>query len=473
MESDIDCEAYFNHKHVPDFEVKNSVKIGLTILYSIILVAGIIGNSLTIKVAQVLQRKGYLQKSVADHMISLSCADLLVLLLGMPVELYSVIWHPFSTSTGNATCKIYNFLFETCSYATILHVATLSFERYIAICHPFKYKPFSGSRTVKLICAVWLTSFCIALPLLFAMGLEDPLQPFEDHSQNLVRSNCDNRTSNRTICTNLSSKQIVFQASIFSAFILYIVILVSVAFMCKMMRDTLIGMKSNTVAVKNKKGENKVRPKHGSTAKETSRKQSVIFLVLIVVTLAVCWTPLQIQRIMAASKAKSNWTAAYFRAFVTLMPISDTFFYLSSVLNPLLYNLSSKQFRAVFMQVLRCKLSIQHVNMRTLRTQANPKGSTLYSTSSLLPASLKHTYPRRKTDKNLSSTMVKDTVVELEPLSHRNCEPRTTEPDSELTEFNPVSGTSLWKTTSELPSPEITSELHLKQQPNGGNETEI
>uniref|UniRef100_UPI00398E65D1 G-protein coupled receptor 39 n=1 Tax=Pristiophorus japonicus TaxID=55135 RepID=UPI00398E65D1 len=469
MENHSDCETYFNHKHVPDFEVKNSVKIGLTILYSSILVAGIIGNSLTIQVSQVLQRKGYLQKSVTDHMISLSCADLLVLLLGMPVELYSVIWNPFSTSSGNATCKIYNFLFEAFSYATILHVGTLSFERYLAICHPFKYKSFSSSRTVKLICSVWLTSFCIALPLLFAMGHEDPSQPFEDHGHKLSYRNCDIRKSNLTICTNLSSRQIVFQLSIFSAFILYIVTLVSVALLCKMMMDTIIGMKSNTKAVKNKH-----LSKHGSTATETSRKQSIIFLVLIVVTLAVCWTPLQIRRIMAASKAKSKWTVEYFRAYVILMPISDTFFYLSSVLNPLLYSLSSKQFRVVFLQILRCKLSIEHVNMRTQRrTHANPKGSTTHSTSSLLHTSLKCIYPRRKTDKNVSSTAVKDTVVELELFSHQNSESRTTEPETELTELNPVSGPSLRKTNSELPSLEITSELCLIQQPNGVNETEI
>ncbi|GCC31108.1 hypothetical protein chiPu_0009564 [Chiloscyllium punctatum] len=461
MESYIDCEAFFNHKHVPDFNVKESVKIGLTVLYSIIFVAGIIGNSLTIKVAHVLQRKGYLQKSVADHMISLSCADLLVLLLGMPVELYSVIWNPFSTTSGNATCKIYNFLFEACSYATILHVATLSFERYIAICHPFKYKSFSGSRTVKLICFVWLTSFLVALPLLFAMGVEDPLEAYEDHPHIRARNHCDIRKSNLTICTNLSSHQIVFQLSIFSAFIVYIVILVSVAFMCKKMMNTLIGMKSDNTASKNKD-----QPKPTSAAMKTSRKQSIIFLVLIVVALAVCWTPLQIRRIMAASKEKSQWTTVYFRAFITLLPVSDTLFYLSSVLNPLLYNLSSKQFRAVFMQVLRCK-PIEHVNMQTLKRTHATKGSTPHSRRSLLHATLKYNSSRQKSNKDLSNT-----GVELEPLSHQNCKTRTTKPDG-FNSANSVSGPSLLNIKPKLPSTEIISELHLTQQPNGVNETEI
>ncbi|ELK31886.1 G-protein coupled receptor 39 [Myotis davidii] len=72
---------------------------------------------------------------------------------------------------------------------------------------------------------------------------------------------------------------------------------------------------------------------------------------LIVLTLAICWMPNQVRRIMAAARPKENWTRSYFRAYMTLLPFSDTFFYLSSVINPLLYNVSSRQFRAVFWQV--------------------------------------------------------------------------------------------------------------------------
>ncbi|XP_078408548.1 G-protein coupled receptor 39 [Cetorhinus maximus] len=462
MENGIDCDAMLNNLN--DFKGKTPVRICLTVIYSIIFVAGIIGNSLTIKVAKVLQSKGYLQKSIMDHLISLACADLLVLLLAMPVELYTARWDPSTTSTTNVACKIYNFLFETCSYATILHVATLSFERYVAICHPFKFKSFSGSRTVKLICFVWLTSFCVALPLLFAMGVEDPTIPFHNISSDI----CDFKKLNITICTNLSSHQIVFKLSIFSAFVLYIVILVSVAFMCKMMMKTLIGTKFNAAAK-----ESEDLPKHGSGAMETSRKQSIIFLVLIVASLVVCWTPIQIRRIMAASKAKAKWTSTYFRTYVNILPVSHILFYLSSVLNPLLYNLSSKQFRVVFMRVLCCK-SIEHINMRTQRrTRVKSKGSTNHSTSSLFHSTFKYTYPRQKSNKDLLRTVMKDTGVELQPLPHQNCDARKTKPDSGFNTVGSVSGPSLLKTNSELPSPEITSELHLIEQSNGVNETEI
>lgn len=78
--------------------------------------------------------------------------------------------------------------------------------------------------------------------------------------------------------------------------------------------------------------------------------------------LAVCWMPNQVRRIMAAAKPKHDWTKSYFRAYMILLPFADTFFYLSSVVNPLLYNVSSQQFRKVFWQVLCCRLALPHAN---------------------------------------------------------------------------------------------------------------
>lgn len=95
---------------------------------------------------------------------------------------------------------------------------------------------------------------------------------------------------------------------------------------------------------------------------------------LIVASLMLCWLPNQIRRLMMAAVPKSRWTTFYFRSYVTLHPVADTFFYLSSVLNPFLYNLSSRQFRQVFVQVLRCRLTIEHINKRNVKS-ARPVSS--------------------------------------------------------------------------------------------------
>lgn len=104
---------------------------------------------------------------------------------------------------------------------------------------------------------------------------------------------------------------------------------------------------------------------------------------LIIATLAICWMPNQVRRIMAAAKPKQDWTITYFRAYITLLPITDIFFYLSSVVNPLLYNISSRQFRRVFLQVLCCRLTLQHANREKFLRAAQSSGAR--STRSLRP----------------------------------------------------------------------------------------
>lgn len=247
-----------------ELEPNYPVKIFLTVFYSLILVTGIVGNSVTIRVTQVLRRNGYLQKNVTDHMVSLACSDLLVLLIGMPVELYSAIWFPFTSAEGNASCKIYNFLFEACSYATILNVATLSFERYVAICHPFRYKALGGKRTSLLITFAWLLSVLVALPLLVATGAEGHI-PFL----------ADTPVQNLTFCTNLREQWVMYRVSIFVAFVVYMIVLICVAFMCRAM---VLVLRKPLGSVDDGVNGTQRTPKHESSKVKTARKQTIIFL---------------------------------------------------------------------------------------------------------------------------------------------------------------------------------------------------
>lgn len=366
------CSHVIDHSHVPEFEVATWIKITLVLVNLLVFALGILGNSVTIRATRVLQSKGYLQKEVTDHMVSLACSDILVFLIGMPMEFYSIVWNPLTTPGYALSCKLHNFLFEACSYATLLHVLTLSFERYVAICHPFRYKAVSGPCQVKLLIAfVWVTSALVALPLLFAMGVEYPLARVRGHrgglscNRTLTRHHERPEASNMSICTNLSGRWAVFQSSIFGAFVVYLVVLVAVAFMCWSMMRVLRRSKQGTLAAG---GQQAQLRKAESAESRAARRQTILFLRLIVLTLAICWMPNQVRRIMAAARPKHDWTRAYFQAYMTLLPFSDTFFYLSSVINPLLYNVSSRQFRAVFWQVLRCRLTLLHANQeRRLR----------------------------------------------------------------------------------------------------------
>lgn len=247
-----------------ELEPSYPLKVFMTILYSLILVTGILGNSVTIRVTQVLRKKGYLQKNVTDHMVSLACSDLLVLLIGMPVELYFAIWYPFASTSGNVSCKIYNFLFEACSYATIFNIATLSYERYIATCQPFRYKMWDGKRTSALIASAWVVSSLVALPLLITMG-----------AQGHVPVRADTPVQNLTFCTNLREYWVMYRVSIFVAFIMYMIVVIGVAFMCRAMIRVL---RKPVGALSDGNGGTEMAVNRESARVKTARKQTIVFL---------------------------------------------------------------------------------------------------------------------------------------------------------------------------------------------------
>ncbi|XP_074144892.1 neurotensin receptor type 1 isoform X2 [Sminthopsis crassicaudata] len=199
-----------------DLDVNTDIysKVLVTAVYVTLFVVGTVGNSVT---AFTLVRKKSLQNlqsTVHYHLASLALSDLLILLLSMPIELYNFIWVHYPWAFGDAVCRGYYFLRDACTYATALNIASLSLERYMAICHPFKAKSImSRSRTKKFISCIWLLSFLLAIPMLFTMGQMNAKQS-ED--------------PNGLICTtivDISTVKIVIQVNAFISFLFPMVVI--------------------------------------------------------------------------------------------------------------------------------------------------------------------------------------------------------------------------------------------------------
>lgn len=146
-------------------------KVIVTVIYVALFAVGSLGNSITLYTLLSKKSLQNLQSTVHYHLASLAVSDLLILIISMPIEIYNFIWVHHPWVFGDAVCRGYFFLRDSCSYATALNIASLSVERYMAICHPFKAKSImSRSRTKKLISAMWLASFALSTPMLFIMG---------------------------------------------------------------------------------------------------------------------------------------------------------------------------------------------------------------------------------------------------------------------------------------------------------------
>lgn len=60
------------------------------------------------------------------------------LISGMPMELYN-IWFPSAFPFSEIVCVLQGLFSETSTNATILTITSFTCERYIAICHPFRW----------------------------------------------------------------------------------------------------------------------------------------------------------------------------------------------------------------------------------------------------------------------------------------------------------------------------------------------
>lgn len=103
-----------------------------------------------------------------------------------------------------------------------------------------------------------------------------------------------------------------------------------------------------------------------------------VFPVVLVVVFAICWAPFHTDRLMWSFI--SDWTESHLEIFQYVHVISGVFFYLSSAVNPILYNLMSTRFREMFKEVMchrphhitprKHSLSVTRVTLRSILSDA-------------------------------------------------------------------------------------------------------
>ncbi|XP_066529173.1 neurotensin receptor type 1 [Hoplias malabaricus] len=321
-----------------DLDVNTNVysKVLVTVIYVVLFAVGCLGNSVTLYT--LLSRKSLqsLQSTVHYHLSSLAVSDLLILLLGMPVELYNFIWVHHPWAFGEVACKGYYFLRDGCSYATAFNIASLSVERYMAICHPFKAKSaMSRSRTKKLISGMWAAAFLLATPMLFTMGLRT--------------------MKGEPICTTIVSTATAKTVLQVNAFLSFVVPMVLISVLNGIIASQLLRMFREAAQ------DNRVCIVGGnatllSVAVEPNRAQSlrhgVMVLRAVVIAFVVCWLPYHARRLMFCYV--TVWTNTLYDFYHYFFMVTNVLFYVSSAINPVLYNLVSASYRQIFFSTLSC-----------------------------------------------------------------------------------------------------------------------
>nr|XP_012616406.1 neuromedin-U receptor 1 isoform X3 [Microcebus murinus]XP_012616407.1 neuromedin-U receptor 1 isoform X2 [Microcebus murinus] len=305
--------------------------------YLLIFVVGAVGNGLT---CTVILRHKAMRTPTNYYLLSLAVSDLLVLLVGLPLELYEM-WHNYPFLLGTGGCYFRTLLFETVCLASVLNVTALSVERYMAVVHPLQARSMVTRAHVRRVLAVvWGLAVLCSLPNASLHGIRQLHVP------------CRGTVPDSAVCGLVRPRalyNLVVQTTALLFFCLPMAT-ISVLYL-------LIGLRlrqERLLLRQEAKGRGAAMPTSSHTHRlqlpDRGRRQVTKMLFVLVVVFGICWAPFHADRLMWSFV--SRWTDGMLLAFQYVHVVSGVFFYISSAANPVLYSLMSSRFRDTFREAL-------------------------------------------------------------------------------------------------------------------------
>ncbi|XP_004609464.2 neurotensin receptor type 2 isoform X1 [Sorex araneus] len=334
-------------------------KVLVTALYSLIFALGSAGNALSVHV--VLKARGGPGGRLRYHVLSLALSALLLLLICMPVELYNFVWFHYPWVLGDLGCRAYYFVRELCAYATVLSVASLSAERCLAVCRPLRARSLlTPRRTRRLLSLVWAISFGLALPMTVIMGQKHELETTGGEPESASR-----------VCTVLVSRltlQIFIQVNVLVSFVLPLaltavlngVTVSQLMALCSQVPSTSATGSSVpsclVLASESKEAfflkSQAILMRRRVSGQIRGLQRSVQVLRAIVAVYVICWLPYHARRLMYCYISEDGWTETLYDFYHYFYMVTNTLFYISSAVTPVLYNAVSSSFRKIFLEAL-------------------------------------------------------------------------------------------------------------------------
>ena len=253
--------------------ILNTVKI---LLYSIIILIALIGNSLIILV---IGFNRFMRKSTNYFILNLAVCDLAILVSCVWVHIVMTINKHWVL--GKLFCKINSLMQMVSVIASVLTLSLISCDRYFGVMYPLKAR-ITSKRSYAFIAATWIIAVLISVPSFIYRSYTE--RRWADLTENL----CDDNGWPKTLVKNEDgcvlkitqpSKQIYFTAVILLLFFMPILIMLITysIIINKMWKSEILG---ESVSEDNK---NILR----------RRKRVIVMLIWILAIFVVCWSPLE------------------------------------------------------------------------------------------------------------------------------------------------------------------------------------
>ncbi|XP_011495666.1 PREDICTED: cholecystokinin receptor [Ceratosolen solmsi marchali] len=299
----------------------NYIQIPSICICAIIIIIGITGNTM---VLIIIMRGKDMNNSTNIFLLNLSIADLSVLLLCTPTILIEVISGPQVWILGESICKVVPFIESTVANTSVLTILAISFERYYAICQPFRANYICTRSRAVLICMLsWFIAGLFTSPFLYMVTFEVNYDEF-----GVSKPTCTTEAR-----TKWSIVYILFTIVVFFIFpVIILIILYSIIVNELIQRSHMI----NDVAKKLFK----------------NRFQIVRMLCTVIFIFFICLLPLRAMMMWVMFSPLQQIIEFGIEGYFCLLYFSRIMFYLNSALNPILYTLMSTKFKRNFLHLL-------------------------------------------------------------------------------------------------------------------------
>ncbi|XP_061454845.1 growth hormone secretagogue receptor type 1-like [Rhineura floridana] len=294
-----------------------SVLVPVTIICILLFFLGIAGN---VTIILIFKRYKEMQTTVNMYLSSMALSDSLIF-LGLPSDLYR-IWKYKPYIFGNFLCKFIFYLNESCTYCSILHITTLSIERYFAICFPLKAKAtITKSRVRGIILLIWFCSLVTAIPILFLFGVEH-------------RNGSLPEETNECKCIEEAARSGLLKAMAWLSTLYFFLPVSCLVFLYGLICRKLWGTAQ------------KLEGQHATT-RERYHRHTVKMLAVVVLAFVLCWLPLHVGRILFVQGSTDLYDISQYFNLVSML-----LFYFGAFVNPILYNVMSQKYRKAMCKFL-------------------------------------------------------------------------------------------------------------------------
>ncbi|XP_070698616.1 growth hormone secretagogue receptor a [Pempheris klunzingeri] len=299
----------------------------ITIACTLLFLVGVTGNVMTILV---VSKYRDMRTTTNLYLCSMAVSDLLIFLC-MPLDLYRM-WRYRPWRFGDALCKLFQFVSESCTYSTILSITALSVERYLGICFPLRAKAMVTKRRVRaLILLLWTVSLLSAGPVFAMVGVErDSIVPnFSSGVNETAFSVEDTRECKMT--------HYAVESGLMGAMVWLSSVFFFMPVFCLTVLYSLIGRR---LWQRHRETNISSRVAH----RDKSNRQTIKMLVVVVLAFVLCWLPFHVGRYLQfRSLDAPSPLLSVLSEYCSL--VSVVLFYLSAAINPILYNTMSWKYR--------------------------------------------------------------------------------------------------------------------------------